>query len=99
MKKTTNNIHDAHIIPDGELDGIIVRLLSARDTLELIHDAMENGNDERPHNAVYSVMFLVKQIANDLDALQGKSLAVNSDETFAALAALMESEKEKKVSA
>ena len=47
---------------------------------ELIHDAMENEKDERPRNAVYSAMFLVKQIANDLDALQGKSPAAHIGE-------------------
>ena len=78
MKNQT--VPNAHIIPDGDLDGIIVRLLSAHDILELIHDAMENEKDERPRNAVYSAMFLVKQIANDLDALQSKSSAAHIGE-------------------
>lgn len=68
----------AHIIPDGDLDGIIVRIFKANEELERLHKDMEAADAARYLlRDAKRMAEAMKEIACDLDDLQGNSYAVH----------------------
>lgn len=79
MSKTS--IPNAHIIPDGDLDGIIMRLHAAHITLDYLYDILSDAHGtpaEKASVMLYGVVCAVEQAAKDLNELQSVSRAVDT---------------------
>ena len=81
------SVPNAHIIPDGELDGIIMRLYSVHVTLDYLYDILSDVNGRATEKAsvmLYGVVCAVEQAAKDLNELQSVSQAVETGKNVTA---------------